>query len=96
VKPTELRCALGRPSVECGKRLRDVPLPMLFLQGTRDRLADLQLLRPPCDALGRRAMLHAAEGGDHSLCVPKRCGRSDAEVLDEFADRFERRSAPLV
>jgi predicted alpha/beta-hydrolase family hydrolase len=86
----------GRPSVERGKHLRDVPLPMLFLQGTRDRLADLQLLGPLCDALGRRATLHSVEGADHSFRVLKRSGRSDAEVLDELADSFERWSGPLV
>jgi predicted alpha/beta-hydrolase family hydrolase len=88
--------AAGRPSVERGEHLRDVTLPMLFLQGTRDRLADLQLLRPLCDGLGRRATLHAVEGGDHSFCVLKRSERSDAEVLDELADAFQRWNAPLV
>jgi predicted alpha/beta-hydrolase family hydrolase len=90
------RGAAGRPSVERGKHLRDVPLPMLFLQGTRDRLADLRLLHPLCDTLGRRATLHAVEGADHSFRVLKRSGRSDAEVLDELADSFERWSTPLV
>jgi predicted alpha/beta-hydrolase family hydrolase len=88
--------AAGRPSVERGKHLHDVPLPMLFLQGTRDRLADSQLLHPLCDTLGRRVTLHAVEGADHSFRVLKRSGRSDAEVLDELTDSFERWSTPLV
>jgi predicted alpha/beta-hydrolase family hydrolase len=90
------RGAAGRPSVERGKHLHDVPLPMLFLQGTRDRLADLQLLQPLCDTLGRRVTLHAVEGADHSFRVLKRSGRSDAEVFDELADSFERWSTPRV
>ncbi len=86
----------GRPSVERGKHLHDVALPMLFLQGTRDPLADLRLLGPLCDALGRRATLHTVEGADHSFRVLQRSGRSDTEVLDELADSFERWSAQLV
>lgn len=86
----------GRPSVERGKHLRDVPLPMLFIQGTRDRLADLELLRPLCGTLGRRATLHVVEDGDHSFCVTKRSGRNDTEVLDELADAFADWSRPIV
>jgi predicted alpha/beta-hydrolase family hydrolase len=60
---------------------------MLFLQGTRDSLADLALLAPLCDELGARATLHVVEGGDHSFHVLKRSGRDDEEVFDELADR---------
>jgi predicted alpha/beta-hydrolase family hydrolase len=88
--------AAGRPSVERGKHLCDVPLSMLFLQGTRDRLADLQLMQPLCNALGHRAALHVVEGADHSFRVLKRSERSDAEVLDELADSFGHWSTPLV
>ena len=67
-----------------GARRRAVP--MLFLQGTRDQLADLELLRPICADLGERATLHVVEGADHSFNVLKRSGRTFSEVLDEIAD----------
>lgn len=86
----------GRPANERGDHLRDVSVPMLFLQGTRDRLADLTLMQPLCDELGERAALHVVERGDHSFHVPKRSGRSDAEVLDELASAVERWAAGLV
>lgn len=80
--------AAGRPSDERGEHLARVDLPMLFLQGTRDKLAGLDLLEPLCRGLGPRATLHVVEGGDHSFHVRKRSGRSDAEVLDELAHRI--------
>ena len=58
---------------------------MLFLQGTRDRLADLELLGPVCARLGERATLHLVEDGDHSFHVLKRTDRTDDEVLEELA-----------
>jgi len=76
----------GSPSTERGAHLRDVGVPMLFLQGTRDALADLDLVRPLCVSLGGRAELRIVEGADHSFRVPKRSGRSDAEVRLELAD----------
>lgn len=78
--------ATGRPGAERGAHLIDVDLPMLFLQGTRDKLASLELLAPLCDELGARATLHVAEGADHSFHVLKRSGRSDEDVLDEICD----------
>jgi len=77
--------APGRPSSERGDHLAAVDVPMLFLQGTRDTLADLALLRPVVEALAGRAALHVVEGGDHSFHVLKRSGRTDDEVLDELA-----------
>jgi predicted alpha/beta-hydrolase family hydrolase len=77
--------AQGLPGRARAEHLRDVMIPMLFLQGTRDELADLDLLRPVLDELGDRAQLHVVEGGDHSFHVLKRSGRSDAEVLGELA-----------
>jgi predicted alpha/beta-hydrolase family hydrolase len=65
--------------------LTKVDVPMLFLQGTRDTLADLSLLHPVCAELGPRARLHVVEGADHSFHVLKRSGRTDAEVLREVA-----------
>jgi predicted alpha/beta-hydrolase family hydrolase len=59
---------------------------MLFLQGTRDTLADLTLMRGVCDGLGERAALHVVEGADHSFGVPKRSGRTNEQALDEIAD----------
>jgi len=78
--------ASGQPSVERAAHLRDVGAPMLFLQGTRDPLADLGRIRAVCRGLGARATLRVIEGGDHGFHVPKRSGRTDAEALDEIAD----------
>jgi predicted alpha/beta-hydrolase family hydrolase len=75
----------GTPSAERGKHLADIPLPMLFIQGSRDALADLKLLKPLCAGLDPRAELFVVDGGDHSLHMLKRTGRSDNEVLDEVA-----------
>jgi hypothetical protein len=68
------------------EHLAKVPMPMLFLQGTRDTLADLKLLRPICAELGERATLHVIETADHSFHVLKSAGKSDAEVLRELAE----------
>ncbi len=76
----------GRPGVERADHLAAVRLPMLFLQGDRDRLADLDLLAPVCRRLGGRAELRIIAGADHGFHVLKRSGRSDADVLGELAD----------
>jgi predicted alpha/beta-hydrolase family hydrolase len=76
----------GRPSQDRAKHLHDVNMPMLFLQGTRDALAELDQLKPVCKALGRRATLGLFEAADHSFHVPARSGRKDAEVLSEVLD----------
>jgi len=78
--------AVGKPSRDRGAHLADVDVPMLFLQGTRDKLAELDLLTPICDGLGARSTLHVVEGGDHSFHVLKRSGRTGDEVLDEICD----------
>ena len=75
--------------------LKLVKIPLLFLQGTRDKLANLELLRPVCKNLGRRARLSVVDGGDHSLRVPRRSGRTDDEVLDEVAGTVETWAARL-
>jgi hypothetical protein len=75
----------GRPGVARAEHLARVDLPMLFLQGTRDRLADLTLLKPVVERLGERATLRAIEHADHSFHVLKRSGLSDEQVLDELA-----------
>lgn len=88
--------AAGRPSTDRGTHLADVRLPMLFLQGTRDKLADLDLLRPILDGLGPSASLHTVDGADHGFHVLKRSGRTDDEVLDEICSSFQRWSAALL
>ena len=76
----------GRPSGERGEHLARVELPLLFLQGERDQLAELALLRPLCAALGARATLQIVPDADHGFHVPKRAGRSDAQVIAGLAD----------
>ena len=80
--------AAGKPSSERGDHLSEVKIPMLFLQGTNDKLAELDLLKPVVKKLGSRATLHLVEGADHSFHVPKRSGRKDAEVMTEVLDAF--------
>ena len=76
----------GKPSTTRAEHLADVAVPMLFLQGTRDALAGLELLRPVVDRLGSRATLVLAEDADHSFHVPARSGRNDREVMNEILD----------
>ena len=75
----------GAPSTERAEHLDKVSVPMLFLQGTRDTLADLNLLKPVCKKLGNRASLHIVDGADHSFHMLKSSGRSDEEILVELA-----------
>jgi uncharacterized protein len=79
----------GAPATERGEHLAAVPNPMLFLQGTRDKLADLDLLRPVVERLGVRATLHVVEGADHGFDVLKRSGRTPADVLEDLAATVE-------
>ena len=74
----------GAPSVKRAEHLPRIAVPLLFLQGTRDELADLALLRPVVEKLSR-ADLRIVEGADHSFHVLKRSGRTDANVLRELA-----------
>lgn len=78
--------AIGKPGTERADHLNDVAVPLLFLQGSRDRLADLGLLEPVIARLGVRATIHVVDDADHSFHVPARSGRSDADVLDELSD----------
>ncbi|MBB4365583.1 hypothetical protein GGD65_006649 [Bradyrhizobium sp. CIR18] len=78
--------AAKKPSSERAEHLAGVTIPMLFLQGTRDGLADLGHLRPVVTALGAKATLHAVEGGDHSFAVLKKSGRTNEEALTEVLD----------
>ena len=74
----------GKPGVERAAHLARVEAPMLFLQGTRDKLAGLELLRPVLADLPR-ATLHVVEGADHGFAVLKRSGRTAEDVLGEIA-----------
>jgi len=86
----------GRRGDARAEHLAQVEIPMLFLQGTRDDFADLQLLRPVVKRLGERATLHLVEGGDHSFHMLKRSGRADAAIMDEIADAIVEWSAQAV
>ena len=76
----------GRPSQERGQHLFDIHIPMLFLQGTRDALADMKRLEPLCAALGPRAALKQFLDADHSFHVPARSGRTDVQVRSQLLD----------
>jgi predicted alpha/beta-hydrolase family hydrolase len=78
--------AAKKPSSERAAHLAGIAIPMLFLQGTRDELADLGHLKPVIASLGARATLHEIEGGDHSFAVLKKSGRSNDEALTEVLD----------
>jgi predicted alpha/beta-hydrolase family hydrolase len=75
----------NKPGTKRAEHLTKVTIPMLFLQGTRDTLADLKLLRPICSEMGGRATLHIIEMADHSFHVLKSAGRTDEDVLRELA-----------
>jgi len=78
----------GRPGTSRAEHLTAVDVPMLFLQGTRDEFGQLDLLQQVVRGLGDRATLHLVEDGDHSFKVPKRTGKSEADVMNELADTF--------
>ena len=80
-----LHAAGVAPNIRRAGHLKDVKTPMLLLQGTRDDLCDLELLRPVLEALQTPPRLHVVEGADHSFHVLKRSGRTDAEVIAELA-----------
>jgi predicted alpha/beta-hydrolase family hydrolase len=76
----------GKPSVARAAHLSELKIPMLFMQGTRDGLAELKLLEPVVKGLGGRASLHLVRDADHSFHVPARSGRNDREVMSEVLD----------
>jgi hypothetical protein len=86
----------GAPSIERADHLDDVQVPMLFVSGDRDALAEMNLLRPMVTGLGDRASLHVVKDADHGLRVPAKSGRTsdDAlkEGLDAVADWIEKRT----
>lgn len=85
----------GKPSVSRADHLFQVQVPMLFLQGTRDQFAELELLTQVCEKLGRRATLKLIDDADHSFKVPKRAG-SPEQVMAGLADRLVEWAAPLA
>lgn len=76
----------GKPATDRGAHLATIDLPMLFLQGTRDALADIGLIEPLIASLAPRATLHLVTDADHSFHVPVRSGRRDAQVMEEILD----------
>ena len=80
----------GEPASSRADHLSKVQVPMLFIQGTKDKLADLDLLSPVVDSLGSRATLMTIDQADHSFHVLKRSGRDDAAVLVEVLDGIAR------
>jgi predicted alpha/beta-hydrolase family hydrolase len=75
----------GKPGIERSEHLAKVDIPLLFVSGSRDALAELPLLRALVAGLGDHATLHVVEGADHSFEVPKKTGRSLADTLDDLA-----------
>lgn len=80
----------GQPGTKRAAHLAQVGVPMLFLQGTRDALADLDLVRATVAPLAPRATLHVVDGADHAFHVLVRSGRTDAEVIEELASALAR------
>ena len=78
----------GKPASDRAKHLGKIRIPMLFLQGTRDALAELDLLEPVVKNLGKSARLHLVKDADHSFHVLVRSGRNDREVMAEVLDAF--------
>jgi hypothetical protein len=86
----------GVPSSDRAQHLFDVQIPMLFLQGTRDQLAHLALIEALAGKLGSRAVLELFAEADHSFHVPKRSGRTDAQVIAGLADTLTRWIATTI
>ena len=86
----------AKPGVERAEHLEKIELPLLFLQGTRDRLAPLESLRPICRRLGSSATLRVIDGADHSFHVLKRSGRTPEDVIVELADQASRWTDSLL
>ena len=76
----------GKPSEARAKHLEHVDIPMLFIQGTRDKLAETELLEPVVKRLGKLVLLHRVLEADHSFHVLARSGRNDGEVMREIVD----------
>jgi predicted alpha/beta-hydrolase family hydrolase len=86
----------GKPATERAAHLAKVDVPMLFLQGTRDALADVSLVEPLIASLAPRATLHLVADADHSFHVPVRSGRKDAQVIEEILDAMAEWTARIL
>jgi predicted alpha/beta-hydrolase family hydrolase len=86
----------GKPSDERAKHLTDIHIPMLFVQGRSDKLAELSLLEPVIEKLGPSASLYLVQGADHSFHVPARSGRNDREVMNDILDKFSAWTGAIV
>ncbi len=86
----------GQPSDERAAHLLSVQVPMLFLQGTRDELADLGLVKRVTEQLGARATLRLFADADHSFHVPARTGRKDSEIRAEMAQALSAWIEPTI
>jgi predicted alpha/beta-hydrolase family hydrolase len=75
----------GDPSNARSDHLNDVDVPMLFVQGTRDRLAEMDRMAAVVESLGDRAELRVVQDADHGFDVLKRTGKSIAEIYDDMA-----------
>jgi predicted alpha/beta-hydrolase family hydrolase len=78
-----------KPSLTRADPLAKVCIPMLFVQGTRDALAEVDLIHRAVEALGDRASMTMIDGADHAFHVSARSGRTDADVLRAIADTLE-------
>jgi predicted alpha/beta-hydrolase family hydrolase len=77
-----------QPSIDRGAHLFQVKIPMLFLQGTHDAFAELALIKPLIERLGKRTTLALLDAADHSFHVPARSGRTDVQVRSEMLEAF--------
>jgi predicted alpha/beta-hydrolase family hydrolase len=86
----------NKPAQERAAHLAEVQLPLLFIQGDRDALADMGLLRSVTQRLGARARLHTIAGADHSFSVLVRSGRTNADALNEIVETFAQWTTRLL
>jgi predicted alpha/beta-hydrolase family hydrolase len=86
----------GKPGTSRAEHLDKVEVPMLFLQGTRDQFAQLDLITEVCARLGSRATLHLVEGADHSFGISSRSGRTSGSVMEELAEALIRWARSVV
>src|SRR5712672_2731157 len=86
----------GKPSDDRAKHLSEVDIPMLFVQGTRDKLGELPLLEPIVKRLGKSASLHLVQEADHSFHVPARSGRNDRDAMSEVLDALSAWIGPIA
>jgi hypothetical protein len=86
----------GKPATERGAHLGEIKVPMLFMQGTKDALADVGLIEPMIASLAPRATLHLVADADHSFHVPVRSGRNDAQMMEEILDAMANWTTSVV